>query len=144
ESLPQVAGAANGVTLAQAIDEALNASVAIRQQLEDVVQSQADVRTATLIPNPQLMMLASLLPFPGHPFNPQRQGGPPQYDIWAVWPIDWYLFGKRAAAVEAAARQVDVTAAEFADFARQRVALTVATFFGVMEAKALLTVAREN
>src|SRR5207245_172671 len=88
--------------------------------------------------------LSSLLPYPGHPFNPQRQGGPPQYDIWQVWPIDWYLFGKRRAAIEAAARRVDVSAAEFADFARQRVAQTVATFFGVLEAKALLVVAREN
>src|SRR6478672_6310681 len=144
EPLPQVAGTTNGVTLAQAIDEALNASVAIRQQLEDVVQSQADVRTASLIPNPQLMMLSSLLPWPGHPFNRLRQGGPPQYDIWAVWPIDWYLFGKRNADIEAAARQVDVTAAEFADFARQRIAQTVATYFAVMEAKALLTLAIEN
>src|SRR5205085_1945910 len=124
--------------------EALNASVAIRQQLEDVVQSQADVRTATLIPNPQLMMLASLLPWPGHPFNRFRQGGPPQYDIWAVWPIDWYLFGKRNADIEAAARRVDVTAAEFADFARQRIAQTVATYFAVLEAKALQRLAIEN
>ncbi|HMC12191.1 MAG TPA: TolC family protein [Pirellulaceae bacterium] len=144
ETLPGAIEFSSGVTLAQAIDEALNSSVDIRAGLENVVQSQADVRTASLIPNPQLQILSSLLPYPGHPFNPQRQGGPPQYDIWAVWPIDWYLFGKRAAAVEAAARQVDVTAAEFADFARQRVALTVATFFGVMEAKALLQVAREN
>src|SRR6478672_8071973 len=39
---------AGGVTLGQAIDEALNTSVAIRQELESVVQSQADVRTAAL------------------------------------------------------------------------------------------------
>src|SRR3954468_11944046 len=144
ELLPQVEGNTNGVTLAQAIDEALNVSVAIRQTLEDVVQSQADVRTATLIPNPQLMMLASLLPWPGHPFNRFRQGGPPQYDIWAVWPVDWYLFGKRNAEIAAAARQVDVTAAEFADFARQRIAQTVATYFAVLEATALLRLATEN
>jgi outer membrane protein, heavy metal efflux system len=145
EVLPGVmAASGNGVTLAQAIDEALNANVAIRQQLEGVVQSQADVQTAQLIPNPQLMMLASLLPWPGHPFNKFRQGGPPQYDIWAVWPIDWYLFHKRDANIAAAARQADVTAAEFADFARLRIAQTVATYFGVLEAKALLQVAREN
>jgi cobalt-zinc-cadmium efflux system outer membrane protein len=144
EALPLVAGTTNGVTLAQAIDETLNASVAVREQVENVVQSQADVRTATLIPNPQLMMLSSLLPYPGHPFNKFRQGGPPQYDIWAVWPIDWYLFGKRNAEIEAAARQVDVAAAEFADFARQRIAQAVATYFAVLEAKALLQMAIEN
>src|SRR3954452_5307079 len=90
------------------------------------------------------MVLSSLLPFPGHPFNPTRQGGPPQYDVWAVWPVDWYLFGKRKAEIEAAARQVDVTAADFADFVRQRLAQTVGTFFAVLEARALLQVAREN
>jgi outer membrane protein, heavy metal efflux system len=142
--LPGAMGFPNGVTLAQAIDEALNTSVEIRATLENVVQSQADVQTAALFPNPALLMLPSLQQWPNHTFSPTRQGGPPQYDITTFWPIDWYLFGKRRAAIEAAARQVDVTAAEFADFARQRVALTVATFFGVMEAKALLTVAREN
>jgi cobalt-zinc-cadmium efflux system outer membrane protein len=140
----QLPPGASGVTLGQAIDEALNTSVAIRQELESVVQSQADVRTAALFPNPQLMVLSSLLPWPGHPFNPTRQGGPPQYDIWAVWPIDWYLFGKRRAEIEAKARQVDVSAAEFADFVRQRIQQTVATFFAVLEARALLQVSREN
>jgi cobalt-zinc-cadmium efflux system outer membrane protein len=144
EAQPSATAFPSSVTLAQAIDEALNVAAAIRQELETVVQSQADVRTASLIPNPQLMMLSSLLPWPGHPFNPQRQGGPPQYDIWAVWPIDWYLFGKRRAEIEAAARRVDVSAAEFADFVRQRISQTVATYFAVLEAKALLQVAREN
>lgn len=144
ETLPGPMEFSSGVTLAQAIDEALNSSVDIRAGLENVVQSQADVQTATLVPNPALLMLPSLQQWPNHVFSPTRQGGPPQYDITTFWPIDWYLFGKRWAAIEAAARQVDVTAAEFADFARQRVALTVATYFGVMEAKALLQVAREN
>jgi cobalt-zinc-cadmium efflux system outer membrane protein len=144
ETLPGAMAIASGVTLAQAIDEALNSSVEVRASLENVVQSQADVQTAGLLPNPALLMLPSLQQWPNHVFSPTRQGGPPQYDITTFWPIDWYLFGKRQAAIEAAARQVDVTAAEFADFARQRVALTVATFFGVLEAKALLQVAREN
>jgi outer membrane protein, heavy metal efflux system len=144
ESLPGTIGISSAVTLAQAIDEALNSSAEVRAGLETVVQSQADVQTAALFPNPGLLMLPSLQQWPNHTFSPTRQGGPPQYDITTFWPIDWYLFGKRRAAIEAAARQADVTAAEFADFARQRVALTVATYFAVLEAKALLTVAREN
>ena len=73
-----------------------------------------------------------------------RQGGPPQFDIGVSYPIDWFLFGKRAAAIASARLGVDMSAAAFADLVRQRVAGTIAAFYDVLEAQALLDLARAD
>ena len=132
------------ITLADAIDECLRSSLDIRSQVENVRQAQADVTTSRLVPNPTLLMLASLQPFPGHPFTVTRQGGPPQYDATTFWPIDWLIYGKRKLLIAEAERRVDVSAAEVANTARLRVSETVAMFFSVLEAKQLVQLSREN
>lgn len=132
------------VTLAQAIDECLTNSLDIRSHVQDVRLAQADVTTSRLIPNPTLLMLASLQPFPGHPFTVTKQGGPPQYDITSFWPIDWLIYGKRKALISEAQRRVDVSAAEVADVARLRVSETVAMYYSVLEAKQLVQLSRES
>ena len=132
------------ITLAEAIDECLRSSLDIRSQVENVRQAQADVTTSRLVPNPTLLMLASLEPFPGHPFTKTKQGGPPQYDATTFWPIDWLLYGKRKLLIAEAERRVDVSAAEVANTARLRVSETVAMFFSVLEAKQLVQLSREN
>jgi cobalt-zinc-cadmium efflux system outer membrane protein len=78
------------------------------------------------------------------PFTVNHQGGPPQFDVGLAFPIDWLLFGKRSAGIDTARAGVDVAAAEFADLVRQRLSATVAAFYTVLEAKALLDLARQD
>src|SRR5262249_49987336 len=113
---------------------------------EKVQQARADYLTASLIPNPQLIADSINNWLPGaHPFNPRdRQGGPPQADINVNFPVDWCLFGKRVAAMEAARLGVDVAAADFADLVRQRVADTVQAYYDVLQARELLDLARQD
>jgi cobalt-zinc-cadmium efflux system outer membrane protein len=54
------------------------------------------------------------------------------------------LFGKRAAAVIAAQQGVDVAAADFAELVRQRIAGTISAFYDVLEAQAMLDLARRD
>jgi outer membrane protein, heavy metal efflux system len=131
------------VTLAEAIAECLAADPRIRAGAEQFQQAQSDLWTASLLPNPTLGTGGSLLPL-GQPFSVDHQGGPPQFDVGLAFPIDWLLFGKRTAAIDTARAGVDVAAAEFADLVRQRLAATVAAFFSVLEAKALLDLARHD
>src|SRR5262249_42520049 len=70
--------------------------------------------------------------------------GPTELDVIVGFPIDWFLFGKRAAAIANARLGVDVSAADYADLVRLRVAATVAAFYDVLEAQALLDLARQD
>ena len=131
------------VTLAQALEECLAADPRIAAGGELVHQAQSDLWTASLLPNPTLGTGGSLLPL-DRAFTVTRQGGPPQFDVGIAFPVDWLLFGKRAAAITSARSGVDVAAAEYADLVRQRLAATVAAFYDVLEAEALLALARED
>ncbi len=132
-----------GLTLEQAIQTALEADPKIRAGLEAVTQAKADLLTASLPRNPQFSTGGTLLPL-DQPFTVNRQGGPPQFDVGMSYPIDWFLFGKRAAAISSARFGIDVSAADFADLVRQRVAGTIAAFYDVLEAQALFDLARED
>ena len=115
----------------------------MRAGFEAINQAHADALTASLRPNPTLYTDGQLLPLT-RPFTVNQQGGPPQQDVQVAYPIDWYLFGKRAAAMVAASHGVKASEAEFADRARQRVADAISGFYDVLEAKALLTLARQD
>jgi cobalt-zinc-cadmium efflux system outer membrane protein len=132
-----------GLTLDQAIHTALEADPKIQAGLEVINQAKADLWTASLSPNPQFSTSQTLLPL-GRAFTPDRTGGPPQFDVGVSYPIDWFLFGKRAAAITSARLGVDVSAADFADLVRQGVAGTIAAFYDVCEAQALLELGRED
>jgi cobalt-zinc-cadmium efflux system outer membrane protein len=131
------------VTLPEAEAECLAADPRIRAGAEILQQARSDLWTASLVPNPVLDTGGSLLPL-GQPFTVNAQGGPPQFDVGVAFPIDWLLFGKRAAAIDTARAGVDVAAAEFADLVRQRLAATIDAFYAVVEAKALLDLARQD
>ena len=131
------------LTLADAVAECLAADPRIRGGATVFQQARSDLWTASLLPNPTLGTGGSLLPL-GQPFNVEHQGGPPQFDVGLAFPIDWLLFGKRAAAIDTAQAGVDVAAAEFANLVRERLAATVAAFYTVLEAKALLDLARQD
>lgn len=132
------------ITLDQAIDECLANSPDLHVAAEIAAQAEGDVQTASLLPNPSLLLLTSLQPFANHAFTPTRQGGPPQYDAALNWPVDWLLFGKRASRRRAALRGKDASQADYSDAVRTRVAYTVATFYAILEAEALAALAEEN
>lgn len=66
---------------------ALKADPTIRTALESIHQAEADLLTASLLPNPQVNTDIQLMPL-GQTFTPTRQGGPPQFDFIVSMPID--------------------------------------------------------
>jgi outer membrane protein, heavy metal efflux system len=131
-----------GLTLDQAINTCLLADPKIRAGLEAINQANADATTASLKPNPTLLADGQLLPL--RRFTVDRQGGPPQQDVQVGYPIDWFVFGKRAAAMVFATLGVRVSEADYADLIRQRVTDTAVGFYDVLEAKALVELARQD
>lgn len=131
------------LTLEAAVQEALAADPKIRAGAETITQANADLWTATLLPNPWLNASQTLMPLT-RPFTVDRQGGPPQFDVGLSFPVDWLLFGKRIAAMDSARVGVTVASAEFADLVRQRLAATANAYYDLLEAKALVRIARED
>ncbi|MBX3218956.1 MAG: TolC family protein [Labilithrix sp.] len=115
----------------------------IRASIENIRIAQGDFVTSALLPNPGLTIGQTLNSFPGSPFTQDRQGGPPQLDVGLSYALDGILFGKRAAAMESARRTVDVAAAEHADVVRQRVLEAITIYYDVLQAKAVLELAKE-
>jgi cobalt-zinc-cadmium efflux system outer membrane protein len=141
ESAPAVAAA--GVTLDQVVNATLLADPKLRAGFEAINQANADALTASLKPNPTLFTDGQLLPLT-RPFTVDRQGGPPQQDVNISYPIDWFIFGKRAAAMASAALGVRVSEADYADLVRTRVEEAATDFYDVLEAKSLLDLARQD
>lgn len=132
-----------GLTLDQVINVCLVADPRIRAGLEIINQASADALTASLKPNPELFTDIQLLPLT-RPFTVDKQGGPPQQDVNLSYPIDWFLFGKRAAAMQGAGLGVRVSEAAYADFVRLRVLEAATAYYDVLEAIALLGLARQD
>jgi outer membrane protein, heavy metal efflux system len=130
------------LTFDQVITATLLADPKIRAGLESINQANADLRTSSLFPNPTLVADGVLLPL--QQWTPDRTGGPPQLDVQLAYPIDWFLFGKRAAAMASANLGVRQSEADYGDLIRQRVRDAAVAFFDVMEAKGLLDVARQD
>ncbi len=131
-----------GITLDQAISTTLLADPRIRAGLEAINQSKGDALTASLKPNPTILVDALMLPL--RRYSPTNTLGPPQQDAWVGYPIDWFLFGKRAAAMASAALGVRASEADYADLVRTRVTDTAVAYFDVLEAKALVDLARQD
>lgn len=129
--------------LNQVIQTALKADPVIRSAFENITQAEADLITAGLLPNPDVSVSGSLIPL-DRTFTVDRQGGPPQFDAGISMPIDWFLFGKRAAAIVSGRHGVDVATADFANTVRLRIGAAIAFFYSVLEAQAMLELAREN
>lgn len=144
ENLPPVAGTAlQELTLDQAIQLCLVNDPRIRAGFEAIVQANAGAVTASLKPNPGFFTDGQLLEL-FKQFTPTRQGGPPQQDFQVSYPIDWFLFGKRAAAMASAAQGVSVSQAEYENLIRERVAAAMLAYYDVAEAENLLKLARQD
>ncbi len=111
----------------------------IAAAFEGINQAQADLLTAGLLPNPQISTDIQLLPLT-RVFTVTRQGRPPQFDFNVAMPIDWFLFGKRAAAIVSG--EQGVAEADFANTVR--IATTISVFYDVLEMQAMLELAHEN
>jgi cobalt-zinc-cadmium efflux system outer membrane protein len=144
EPLPETVPAppARGLTLEQAINECLAADPQIQAGRETINQAMADLTTASLIPNPQVTVDGLFLPF--RTFTPAQPGGPPQNDVDIQVPLDWFVFGKRTAAILSAQRGVDVSNADFSDLVRQRISGTIQAYYDVLAAQAALDISRQN
>lgn len=140
---PKLASETQEFTLNQAVQTALQADPRIAAAFEGINQAQADLLTAGLLPNPQVSTDIQLIPLT-RTFTVTRQGGPPQFDISVAMPIDWFVFGKRAAAMVSGAKGVDVAEADFANTVRVRIAATISAFYDVLEMQAMLELAQEN
>jgi cobalt-zinc-cadmium efflux system outer membrane protein len=131
--------ASSGLTLDLAIHQCLLNDPKIRAGLEGISQAQADALTASLRPNPEVAVAGVLLPL-SRKFTVDEPAGPSEFDVGFSYPVDWFLFGKRAAAMCSACVGVSVSEAEYADLVRQRATETALAFYDVLEAQALLEV----
>ncbi len=138
---PASAGA-RGLTLEQAIRLSL-AHPRLLAGREAVNQARADTRTASLAPNPTLGVEAGMLPL-SRRYSVDEPGGPTELSAGLSYPVDGFLFGKRSAARASADAAITVAEAEHADLVRRRTAETAQAFYTVLEAAALLEVARQT
>lgn len=122
---------------------ALQADPQIKSAVEGIYQAEADLVTAKLPPNPVMNVSNTLMPL-NQSFNVNRQGGPPQFDLGVAYPIDWFVFGKRAAEMRAAQLGVEVARASVNDTIRLRIAGAIAAFYDVLEAQNLQALAQED
>jgi cobalt-zinc-cadmium efflux system outer membrane protein len=136
--------APQAITLDEAIAEAISSAPDIAAAAETVVQARADLKTASLFPNPALIAGTTLQHLPGGQYTQTNPGGPPQYNVDVSQQIDTLLFGKRTAAIESAKRAVGAAEANFADQKRRREGDVAAAFFDVVEARALLDLSRQD
>ena len=142
ERLPAVQAVPAGMSLDQAIGATLLADPKIRAGLEAIHQANADLLTNSLTPNPTLQVMGQYLPL--RPFTPTMPGGPSEFDVQVGYPIDWFLFGKRAAAMASSRLGVRQSEADYADLIRQRVTATATAFYDVLQARSLLELARQD
>jgi cobalt-zinc-cadmium efflux system outer membrane protein len=133
-------GGKGSLTLERAIAMSLD-SPALRAGRESINQARADARTASLIPNPSVGVEVGMLPL-SRRYSVEEPGGPPDLSAGISYPIDWLLFGKRAANMRSAEAAIGVAELEYADLIRQRISETTEAFYDVLEAQALLEVAR--
>jgi cobalt-zinc-cadmium efflux system outer membrane protein len=133
----------SGLTLDQVINLCLTNDPRICAGVEAVNQAHGDAWTASLRPNPEVGVAGGLLPL-SRAFTPDAPAGPSEFEVGVSYGIDWFLFGKRAAAMASATMGICVSEAEYADLVRQRVTETALAFYDVLEAKDSLELARQD
>lgn len=140
---PPVSITAEELTLDQIVALCLANDPRLRAGFEAIVQANAGGVTASLHPNPLFFTDGQLLQL-AKDFTPTRQGGPPQQDFQLGYPIDWFLFGKRAAAMASAAQAIRVSQAEYENLIRERITKASLAFYDVAEADGLVSLARQD
>jgi len=131
------------ITLDEIINTTLLMDPQLRAGFENIRLADGDAITARLPPNPTFGIFKGLMPL-GEPFTPQLEGGPPQLDVFLQYPVDWFLFGKRVAAMQAAGLEVRASQADYANLVRRRVLEAAEAYYDVLQAKALLDLADQD
>jgi cobalt-zinc-cadmium efflux system outer membrane protein len=148
DDLPQVDKSAadaqpkQKITLPQAIQLCVAQNFRLLAGAERMRLAEAELVTASVVPNPTL--LADYLLIPLQRADIDNQLGPPQLDVQLSIPIDWLLFGKRVAAMQAARLGIEVSNADYADLHRQQVGRTVDAVYEVLETTEYFKLAEEN
>ncbi|MEI7687281.1 MAG: TolC family protein [Planctomycetota bacterium] len=132
-----------GMTADQIIATVLTADPKLRVGYEDINQAIAEAITASLPPNPTLSPDYQLIPLT-RPFTQTQQGGPPQFDAIVSYPLDWFLFGKRKAAMASTAVGVRKSEAEYYELVRLRIRDAALGFYEILELKALRDLAIQD
>ena len=130
-------------TFDQVISTMLTSDPKLRVGKEDIRQAQAEYWSSSLLPNPELTVEGGAIPFRRLEAD-EYTGGPPELNFNVEFPIDWFLFAKRKAAMHSAQWEVRQAQAEYADLIRGRISETATLFYDVLEAKALLDVAQQD
>jgi outer membrane protein, heavy metal efflux system len=130
------------ITLPMAIAMCVNNNFRVIAAAQGIRMAEADLLTSSLIPNPSLFTDYQLVPL--QHTDVKEQLGPPQADALVSVPIDWLLFGKRVAAMEAARLGIDISSADHADVLRLQVSRTVDAFYEVLMDDAYFKLAEKN
>jgi cobalt-zinc-cadmium efflux system outer membrane protein len=125
-----------------AIEMCANNNFRVLAGAERVRLAEADLITSSLIPNPSLFADCQLIPLQRADIH--NQLGPPQWDSLVAFPIDWLLFGKRVATMQAARLGIEVNSADFAEVLRIQLARTVDAFYEVLEDDAYFKLSEQN
>jgi len=131
-------------TFDQVISTMLTSDPRLRIGREDIRQAQAEYVTSSLLPNPEFTTEGGTLPFNRSRAKEEGYAEPPELNLQIEFPIDWFLFAKRKAAMNSTRWEVSQSQAEYADLIRERVMETATLFYDVLEAKALFDVARQD
>jgi cobalt-zinc-cadmium efflux system outer membrane protein len=130
------------ITLPMAIEMCVNNNFRVLATAERMRMAEADLITSSLVPNPSLFADCQLIPL--QHVDIHNQLGPPEWDALVAVPIDWLLFGKRLAAMQAARLGIEVSSADSADVLRIQVARTVDAFYEVLQDDAYFRLAEKN
>jgi cobalt-zinc-cadmium efflux system outer membrane protein len=130
------------LTLPMAVSLCVNNNFRNLAAAQRIGMAEGDLTTASLIPNPTLFSDCQLIPL--QRADVANQLGPPQWDVLTTLPIDWLLFGKRLAAMEAARLGVEISTLDAADVLRLQLSQTVDVFYEVLADKAYLDLAEKN
>src|SRR5919201_2676131 len=108
--------AAESLTIAQAIDEAVQHNLVLMAERSNLTIADAQMVTARLRPNPVFSFSADHLDVLGTGFSPSNNGGPPEI----AWRVDVPLErgGKREARIALASAVRSAAEAQFADEVR--------------------------
>ena len=125
-------GPPTGLTLDQATERLVRASVALRSKSLDIPQAQADILTAGMLANPVVYFDGQLLPYKQYN-SVTNPGGPAQYDLNVAYPVD--LSGKRRARVEVASAASRVIEALYQDAVRQEISRLYSGYVDALAAR---------
>jgi outer membrane protein, heavy metal efflux system len=132
-------GPSTGLTLDQAIDRLVGASINLKAKSLDIPQAQADVLTAGMHANPVVYLDGQLIPYRAYNTT-TNPGGPTQYDLNFAYPVD--LSGKRQARIEVANAAQRVVEALYQDSVRLEIARLGDVYVDALAARLALRTTR--